>query len=107
VEWSWIALAGIEMGWVLGVWLLLAEKNTPRTGGKVETPSRPPPTRIQVAFAWAYFVYHLPLLLLDYLTTGWWQTLLQGRGGWALIEAAIIGALTVTAYGVALDWVSS
>jgi hypothetical protein len=59
------------------------------------------------AFIWGFFLYHLPLLFVDYLTTGWAGSMLKGRGVWLPAQAAIIGAATVAAYGTALTWLLS
>jgi hypothetical protein len=101
---TWIVLAGVEMVWVVGVWLFLTQPSGPAGELKNETPKDASPRWWQSAFAWCYFLYHLPLLLLDYLTTGWWEAILVGRGRWLLVEAALLGLITVTLYGIGLSW---
>ena len=106
MAWWWVALPCVEAGWVLGVWLLLRDTDSPRAG-PVATAGSGGPVRSRGAFAWGYFLYHLPLLLVDHLTTGWAGSLLEGRGVWLLAQAALIGAVTVAAYGTALTWALS
>jgi hypothetical protein len=107
VAWWWVALACVEAGWVLGVWLLLRNTDPPRVESEVTAVSGGPVRWCRGAFVWGYFLYHLPLLLVDYLTMGWASSMLEGRGVWLLAQAAIIGAVTVAAYGTALTWLLS
>ena len=104
VTWWWIALTCIEVGWVLGVWLVVRDTDPP----PAKPEAAPGGTRewCRGAFVWGYFLYHLPLLLVDYLTSGWVVgRMLEGRGAWLLVQAALIGAATVAAYGTVLTWV--
>jgi hypothetical protein len=104
VAWWWVALTCIEVGWVLGVGLLLRDTDPPRAGAEGASAAGGAVESCRGAFVWGYFLYHLPLLLADYLTTGWPASMLEGRGVWLLAQAAILGAATVAVYGTALTW---
>ena len=58
MAYCWGALIAVEAGWVLGPWLLLPDR--PSGTSEVHNGGR-------ALFAWAYFLYHLPLLLLGLL----------------------------------------
>jgi len=100
----WVALTFVEAGWVLGVGLLLRDTDPPRAEAETVAGHSRAAEWYRGAFVWGYFLYHLPLLLVDYLTTGWAASMLEGRGVWLLAQAALIGAATVAAYGTALTW---
>jgi hypothetical protein len=104
MAWWWLALTCVEVGWVLGVGLLLRDTDPPRVEAENAAASGRAAEWCRGAFVWGYFLYHLPLLLVDYLTTGWAASMLEGRGVWLWTQAAIIGAATVAAYGTALTW---
>jgi hypothetical protein len=103
VVWWWV-LSGVEVGWVLGVWLLLRNTDSPRVGGEAAAVWGVAAEWYRGTFVWGYFLYHLPLLLVDYLTAGWGGRMLKGRGAWLVAQAMVIGAATVAAYGTVLTW---
>ena len=101
--WWWPVLIGVDLVWVFGVSFLLAEgERGVKDGAGSEGVRQPDWWR--VAFAWAYYLYHVPLLVWDYLVSGRRGPLLQGRGRWAFLEAACLGGMTVGLYGIALSW---
>jgi hypothetical protein len=107
MTWWWVALTCVEVGWALGVGLLLRDTDPPRVEAETAAVSGRVAEWCRGVFVWGYLLYHLPLLLVDYLTTGWAASMLEGRGVWLLAQAVIIGAATVAAYGTALTWLLS
>ena len=100
--WWWFALICVEAAWVLGAWLVLGDTGAPATGqdqSDVSDEIAPPPRGLR-----RYWLYHLPLLIVDYLMSGWSGHLLEGRGAWLLAQAGLIGTVTVAAYGTVLTW---
>ena len=102
MAWWWVALPCVEAGWVLGVWLILRNTDPPRAGSEAAAVTGGPVEWCRGAFIWGYFLYHLPLLLVDYLTTGWAGSMLEGQGVWLLSQAGIIGDVTVVDFCSAL-----
>jgi hypothetical protein len=69
LAWRWVALTCVEVGWALGVGLLLRDTDPPRAGAEEAPVAGGAVEWCRGAFVWGYCLYHLPLLVADYLTT--------------------------------------
>src|SRR5262245_37667242 len=97
----WALFAGIEVAWLLGLWLCVPESRPwhrePTPDEVTQAASRS--TLIPTLFLLPYFLYHLPALLVSIALYGGRLGDVQGS-----LDFIVLGVFTGIAYALAGQW---